>query len=754
MARDDSVVTAIRQKDVGTLLSLFFSQNFAQVNPEFRTETELWDYKTACPLSTSPAIEWAELAKDILAFHNTRKGGILIFGVSDKDFQISGDPSSPLIDAKIFNDKVRKYIGDAIWIEYVSQHIKNTSTYFSLAIIPPSVEESGIKRFKKNGPEKNKKCIFVEGGSALRKKDSSITLSPSETNDLELTRPSIAYKEYEIDEPHYRLLSADYHEFILRDQYCSAIVKGLHHNRAATVSLVGIGGVGKTALATWAVKNSYRNGEYDYIVSISAKDRELTSSGIQSISQKLTTLDDLLNSILYVMEFQEYSDKPYDEKLSIVRCLLEGEKVLLFVDNLETTTDPAIRSFLNDLPETTKAIVTSRRNVITFSSYPIEIGPLHTNEINNYITSLANLEKYSYCNALSTPEKENIGKACNGIPLAIRWIISRCSTAEELLLYANTIESAGKSSEELLEFSFRRVFDKMHFIEKSIMQVLAVIDDLPIEAIVKGTGCSQRTGEIVDTLEILSKDTIISQYYDDESHCVKYRLLPLIKKYMLSKCTTPAEEKAINSRLSYWYNASDIDDPGERQIISAMRQGGTNMGDTLISFAENSLTKGDTKTAVRFFEEAIKRDPNNWKTYWRYAEYFRHHVNSIAQAVSYYQTAIKTSSSGKMTYDKAIMHREFGMMYGSTGRADAVQRASENLSIACTNLPHDPISAKFYALMLEKQGKYTDMVRVLQPFENSSNAKCKDLLWPLLLQAYEYQPTKYMYEIAKLKTKL
>ena len=206
----------------------------------------------------------------------------------------------------------------------------------------------------------------------------------------------------------------------------------------------------------------------------------MTASGIQSIAQKLTSLNDLLDAIAEVLGFPEAKEYPPAEKRRSIYELLSGEKVLLFIDNLETAIDRDIIDFINNLPEPVKAIVTSRRNVITISSYPIEIGPLEGAEIVRYINSLSALPHMAYCKSLSEQEKEKIGQIYNGIPLAIKWILGRCKNSEEVIAHAETMELSGKSNEELLEFSFRRVFDEMTSVEKKIMQVLAVVSDIPI----------------------------------------------------------------------------------------------------------------------------------------------------------------------------------------------------------------------------------------------------------------------------------
>ena len=755
MNRDDEIIVAIRQKDVSSIVSVFFSKNMEIVMPNCKTETELWDYKTTCPLVSAPSIEWAEISKDVLAFHNTGKGGLLFFGVDDKDYQVVNCPSAKELDSKLFNDRIRKYVGDKIWVEYYSLCNQDKSISIGIAIIPPLQEHGGIKRFQKNGPEKSKnRLLFHEGGSALRKNDSSLVLTQAEANSFELDRPAIIYKEYEIDEPRFRLLSADYHEFILRDKYCQQLLKGLQHSRTASVSLIGIGGVGKTALATWAVKNAYKNGEYDYIVSISAKDRELTSSGIQSIAQKLTSLDDLLNTIADVLGFPEAKALPVDEKKKTIYELLEGEKVLLFVDNLETAIDRDIIGFINNLPEPTKAIITSRRNVVTIASYPIEIGPLEEGEIVRYITSLSSLPNYSYCKSLSDQEKERIGLIYNGIPLAIKWALGRCKSSEELLAYAASVEKAGRSNEELLEFSFRRVFDEMNAIEKSVMQVLAVVSDLPIEAIIQGAGLKTKSAEVYDSLLTLVSDTIIIRYYDPEAKAEKFKLLSLTQQFMLNNCLPTKVEQDISKRLSYWYNAEDISDVGERQIVSAMRQGGQNMGNALVAFAENAAKKGDTDTAVKFFEAATTRDPQNWRVFWRYGEYCRHVEQSNSKAISLYETALKCAEKEKMTSEIAVMHREFGIIYGNSGRPNATPRSIEHLYIAYNVMPHDPITAKILASLLLKKGDYSKMITILEPYKNSTDHKVRRTLLPLLLKAYESQPEKYMLQVAELKNRL
>ena len=100
------------------------------------------------------------------------------------------------------------------------------------------------------------------------------------------------------------------------------------------------------------------------------------------------------------------------------------------------------------------------------------------------------------------------------------------------------------------------------------------------------------------------------------------------------------------------------------------------------------------------------------------------------------------------------MYREFGMIYGNSGRPDANARAIEHFEIAHNNMPNDPICAKGLATQYEKRGNTTGIVKLLEPFRSSKDEKTRLLLLPILCRAYESDPIKYMIQLSELKREM
>jgi len=708
-----------------------FESNPPRPRSGFRTETELWDYKSNTPsLGKGTEAKWASVAADVLAFHNNR-GGVLVFGIRD-DLVFAG--ARTRLDSKKFNDQLRRFLPDTLWVEFHREFIQKDQQYLGLALIPP--RGARIERFRRPAPETGGKRVFEAGGSAIREGDSTRILSSSEADAFtrDLAVPTIG-RVYAIDKPFYRVLAPEYEQFVFREVPCELVEKGLRDRRTAVTSVIGIGGVGKTALATWAALRALDREDFAFIASTTAKDRELTSHGIYALEPALTSFESLLDTILDVLGFPEVKAAQTDEKEREVRGLLDNANGLLYVDNLETVDDPRIVTFLDSLPIGTKALVTSRRTNVRVSVYPVDLGALTDAEVFLFIDSLKVRPELAYIAELAEQERVQVGQACDGIPLAIRWSLASSRSAGEAVSAAEQLTGIGRHGEELLEFCFRRVFDSLESAERAVLRVLSLFQrPIPTEAVLAGSGLQMYS--LRDALDSLIDDALVQRLFDADRNDYTYTLLPVTRAFVFAQVSKdPTVEQTIRGALSKWYEARDVKDPSERQVIREIRQGRGGSDSALVDLAIGAERRGDMYGAEELYQQALKRNPKSWKAARLYGELLRHSLNNTTQALTMYERA--AANAPMRGPDRALIFREWGMLLRDSGDPDATELAIEKFEVALAETPNDPVTIHALAHMLSRKGAYRRVIGLLEPLARHSSQTTRKKTFPLLLEAYE-----------------
>jgi len=734
MARDDDIVKAILRRSVSHIVNIFFEDDRPEIRTGYHSEHNLWDYKRNIP---SPRRDkhrylWARLARDVLGFHNNR-GGLLFFGIDDNTYRFSGVTEH--VDSKIFNDKVRQYIPDRIYVEYYREFRQADGKYLGIAVIPP--RGAILELFEANAPIHNGKRLFLANGTAVRIEDSTKVYSPKEAKALRHARSvPDAQKPYLVDEPYFRLLQPEYKHFVYRENYCANVLQAINDRRCTTTSITGIGGVGKTAIATWAALEMYSTGQFAFILSMTAKDRSLTDFGISSVKPTLTSYESLLDGICEVCQLPEAKSYELEEKSSFVIDILEDSNGLIFVDNLETVDDSRIIEFLNDLPVGVKALVTSRIARVRKSIYPIELDALGNSEAVKYVKTLAEEPGFSYIFDLSDDKILAINSACDGIPLAIRWALSKSRSAGEAVKNANEIANLNAHGEELLEFCFRRLFDNLPHYQKRILQVLSIFTDpLTQEALYIGTG--EPSSRILDGAEELFTNTrIVTKQYDSDKNDYVYSIMPIVRSYIYQYGKKyPTIERDIRKRLTDYYEARDIKNAQQRLAVRELRQGkSVSPEQNLVDLAISARSRGDFEAADKLFNNAVKRNPRSWKAAKEYAEFNRHQLENITKALSLYeQAAMNAPSKG---HDRSMIFREWGILLKESGRPDGTDRAIEKLEIAFSENPDDAVATHVLATLLNRKGKLQRARELLEPLRDHYTPKTRECALTQLIGIY------------------
>ncbi|HQP88898.1 MAG TPA: NB-ARC domain-containing protein [Thermoanaerobaculia bacterium] len=714
------------------IVKLMFQGTPPRVREGFKTETALWDFKRDCPrLDRQHENAWADFAKDVIGFHNAQ-GGILVFGIGD-DFEFVG--ATTRLDSKLVMDRLRGYVGDRIWVDFHRCFILPDQRYLGIALIPPRGHT--IARFLRDAPELGDNGRrFREGWTAVRTGDSTHVLDRSEAERFarQVAVPSLA-RVFSVDEAYFRVLNPDYLTFVDRPLHREQLERAMTDPRAAVASVLGIGGVGKTALATWAVLRAYERRDYPFIISISAKDRELTTAGILPLESALSSFDQLLDSILDVLEFPDQKGLATKEKEESVRGLLEGSNGLLFVDNLETVDDVRIIRFLDSLPQGVKAVVTSRRPKVRVSVHPVDVGPLSGHdEITRFVRSFQNHHGFAYTTDLSDAECVELGEACSGIPLAIRWALGRASSATQALRFGSEITATSRTGEELLEFCFRRIFDELPGHDKALLEVMSLFQQ-PISTEALIVGAALPASQVSDSIEGLVADALVNRYFDADQDANCYSLLPVTRAFVYAEVRKdPRKEERIRKLLSDWYEARDVRDPDERLVVREIRQGRGSGEEALLDLAVAAERRGDLDSAEHLLRQATTKSPKSWKAARRLAEFVRHKLGNKAESLQLYEVAARFAPrSGP---ERALIFREYGMLLRDSGRPEATDQAIECFEEGLRQTPNDRVAAHALAHMLSRKGQWHRVIEILEPFRSHADAETRAKVAALLLDAY------------------
>jgi len=730
----NGIKKAIEQQDSRQLvLSMFDKENgIPLLKKGFGYERSIWDFKENIPSARkSDTNSWSNIAADVLAFHNGN-GGILIFGIRDRSFQFIG--CNETIDTKMFNDKLRHFLGDRIYVYFSREFIQPDQRYLGIAIIPP--RRSEYIRFRIDGFKTNGELYFSKGDIAIRENDETKIIRDNEAIKFLVDKgQSAAGSLFGVDEPQYRIIAPDYTKFINRTEYCEAILKALRSPRTFITALTGIGGVGKTALACWAVHEVYSNKDFSYICSVSAKDRELTTSGITAIKPMFTSYTQLLDQILITLGFSEVAPSDIAEREKFCQELMKNESILLFVDNLETVDDSRIIRFLEELPEGIKAIVTSRRLRVKVAAQPIEIGPFEENEALQFLESISFQKNRPFFNeSMTNTERIKVVNSCDKIPIVIEWFVGRCRTAAEASDFADALAKNGFHSDELLEFCFRNVYAQMSTNMKTCLKAISIFSHpLPVEAIAAGTRLP--IDKVIDSLEELRDYALIESRYDDTYRDDGYFLLPVTRAFVYREVKKQSgEEQSIRKNLSRWYDAEDVLNPAERELVREIRRGGNHPELTILELAKQKRYQGDHDTAERLFKMAIERNPKSWSALREYAEFCRHDRKSIGEALNLYAQA--EPFIPKRGPDRALFYREWGILTRQEGQNDSQLKAIDRLNISLLENPNDRICRFALGQTYYRANQIQDAISVLEPIKDSSDSKTRQDTKAILVDCY------------------
>jgi tetratricopeptide (TPR) repeat protein len=268
--------------------------------------------------------------------------------------------------------------------------------------------------------------------------------------------------------------------FFGREEELERIAEALHpDSRSWGVLIDGPGGIGKTALA---LESGHRapEGDFSHKLFLSAKIRELLPEGEQPLDDYLLpNFLALLNQLAL-----ELGESPLDrldpkERADTMRRSLANTRALLIIDNLETFApreQARVFQFLDRLPPSCKAIVTSRRRTDIRGGVPIRLDRLKQDAALALLDNLA--QHFPRLAKSDQAARIRLYETANGNPLLMRWIVGQlgrgqCRTLEDACEFLNH----APPDNDPLEYIFGDLLDTFTDSESAALCALAHFRD-------------------------------------------------------------------------------------------------------------------------------------------------------------------------------------------------------------------------------------------------------------------------------------
>lgn len=352
------------------------------------------------------------------------------------------------------------------------------------------------------------------------------------------------------------------------------------HHRPQIITIYGIGGVGKTALVLQAAHLSYRNsclGEssssngsgkqamifaltlliqiklyrivslliqdsnipvFEAFIFVSAMERVLRPTGIpDTITGKFQkTLGDIYRIIANTLDDQSITRASQEEQLEKVYKILEKQKTLLIIDNMETVdNEDDVIDFLSNLPKNTTPVITTRN---WKGTYPCINLRCLTEKNSLKLIEQQVEEKKSQTNMfLQPPSKENIKPLYDRfgeVPLALIYAVGRWALGYSL---EAILERSTQLPEHIVRFVFERSLDQLRgqAAHKLLMSIGMFSSSPKRDALVKVAGFNSYR-DVEDHIVKLMRLSLI--YKKQDKRYERYEMLPLTREFVLDELRT------------------------------------------------------------------------------------------------------------------------------------------------------------------------------------------------------------------------
>lgn len=243
------------------------------------------------------------------------------------------------------------------------------------------------------------------------------------------------------------------------------------------ISIEGLGGIGKTALANAVVRHSELISRFHDMAWVSAKQKDfLPGLGLEEKSSPALTVETLIDALLEQFDPAASPHRsPQEKKLALIR-LLKQAPYLIVIDNLETMADyEALLPLLWEMSNPSKVLLTSRHSLREYPNvFCVTLAALDRADTFRLIKHEANLRGLSILARASNSQLERIYEVVGGNPLALKLVVGQTAFLPLTQVLDNLKEARGKSITDLYTHIYWQAWQMMADASRQTLLIMPV----------------------------------------------------------------------------------------------------------------------------------------------------------------------------------------------------------------------------------------------------------------------------------------
>jgi len=463
------------------------------------------------------------------------------------------------------------------------------------------------------------------------------------------------------------------------------------------ITLVGNGGIGKTAIA---VKSLYElvddpENTFEAIIWISLKTRTLSQGEFTNIKGAIQDIKTLFK----IGESLTVQDKGHTSETNIINFMDEF-KTLLVLDNLETISSEEIIDFMKNIPESSKVLITSRHGLGELERR-YKIDGLNQKDATTYFRELSQYYGLDLHKRNDGEIKSLVIDSLYSSPLSIKWYISSVFNGlDERSIVAN--------KENLIKFCMSNVVEKLEQQEKEVLQLF----------LIEGQRLSY--GEIDFFLEFEEEDLVknINTLISTSLLITfrgEYELNQMAKDYLsidhrpknafLSRIQV--KRNKLNSILQDIKIKNENDPFSPRSLFRNMDSKNRKLSSYYLSKALEYSAQKDWKQAYDFINKASNIAPDYFEVY-KIKAFIAAENDEQYDAINNYRTALESCEN---EFEKSTILYLFSVFY--TIKMQDYHMGEELINRAEDISFNEPIIKLEKARVLTYLGKYNEAEDIL-----------------------------------------